>query len=111
MANLISSNDYGNKYTAVGHKKEIKTKSITDFDGTYEFGFKEDYFDDIAYTCDLWYSSDHQHHVHFDGFIPDKTFVNKCVDRKICIWTATVEGIYFTDDVKKVDELWYKWDN
>ncbi|KAM7252599.1 hypothetical protein ACFE04_008108 [Oxalis oulophora] len=89
---------------------EDKVYSLKEFGETYKFGFHGNFNGDKKYNCDLWYSSDHQHHVNFDGFISETNFVLMCVDETECTWTATTEGIYFTNDQKKEDELWYTWD-
>ncbi|KAM7274126.1 hypothetical protein ACFE04_028790 [Oxalis oulophora] len=78
--------------------------SLTKFGQSFEFtiGFN------IVGTCDFWYPMNHQHHVNFKGFEPNKEFISKCGGR-VCIWTATYEGIYLTNSVKNENVFMYKW--
>ncbi|XP_071722701.1 S-protein homolog 6-like [Rutidosis leptorrhynchoides] len=83
--------------------------SITEIGQSYEFSFRMNFKQSTQFTCDLSFMTDHQYLTSFVAFKAADDFIFKCVKGTICTWTATQEGIYFTNYEKKREELWYEW--
>ncbi|KAM7273643.1 hypothetical protein ACFE04_028307 [Oxalis oulophora] len=91
--------------------KDDRGERSLPFGEVYQFTFHVNALQTTKYTCDLSYLGDRQYRATFDAFRAKRIFIYACGGEHDCIWSATHDGMYLSNTVKKTSVLAVKWTN